>query len=555
MKVSLREGCFEFLGDFGINLCASLRSEMETRRLLTVQVDLRPVLWLCAGFAAFKLAIQIAGNVLAQHAGYGIFRDELYYLMCGRRLAFGYVDQPPLIALQARVSEMLFGHDTLWSLRLISGMAGAAKVFLTGVLCWALGGGRRAAALAMLGVIAGGVYLGMDGYMSMNSFDPVFWMVCALALIRIVQSDSPNEVRTWWIVFGVSAGLAFENKDSVAFFLIAMLIALLLTPQRRILASRWFVVAVGLIVLVALPNFLWQVHNHFPTLEWLHDVQNSDKDVKLPPLQFLLAQILTLTPTNALLWGSGVIWLLSAKNARGYRFLGVFFFVFLAMMMALHAKDYYLVPAYPVFFAAGAVAWFGWAQKITWRNTVIGVYAAVLLIGVVAFLPFSVPVLRPQQWLAYAKKLHFKPKDSENHEAIPLPQFFTDRFGWEDLARQVAAIYNALPAEERAKTGVLASNYGQAAAVDVLGAKYGLPQSISGHQNYWIWGPRGYSGEEMIVINDASLDEMNAGYNSCTVVGERNGTYAMPWERGPIYLCHGRRKTYAEDWPDLKHYR
>jgi hypothetical protein len=528
---------------------------MKTQQPTTVQADLRPVLWLCLGFAALKLAIQIAGNVLAQHAGYGIFRDELYYLVCGRRLAFGYVDQPPLTALQARVSEMLFGHDTMWSLRLISGMAGAAKVFLTGMLCWALGGGRRAAALAMLGVIAGGVYLGIDGYLSMNSFDPVFWMVCALALVRIVQSDSSNAIRNWWIVFGLSAGLAFENKDSVAFFLIAMLVALFLTPQRRILASRWFGIAVLLIVLVALPNFLWQVHNHFPTLEWLHDVQNSDKDVKLPPLQFFLAQILTLTPTNIFLWGTGVLWLIFAKTARSYRFLGVFYVVFLALMMALHAKDYYLVPAYPVFFAAGAIALVSWAGSLTLRKVLLGAYALILLIGVVLFFPFSVPVLPPQQWLAYAEKLHFKPKDSENHAATLLPQFYTDRFGWNDLTEQVSGIYKALPAEERARTGILASNYGQAAAIDILGAKYGLPASISGHQNYWIWGPRGYTGEEMIVINDASLDEMNAVYSSCTVVGERNGLYAMQWERGPIYLCRGRKTTYQADWDELKHYR
>ncbi len=90
--------------------------------------------------------------------------------------------------------------------------------------------------------------------------------------------------------------------------------------------------------------------------------------------------------------------------------------------------------------------------------------------------------------------------------------------------------------KERAKTGILASNYGQAGAIDVLGAKYGLPSAISGHQNYWFWGPRGYTGEEMIVMNQATLDEMNAVYNSCIVVGERNGLYTMPWERGPIYL-------------------
>jgi MFS family permease len=528
---------------------------MESETSQQRQRDLRSILWLCVGFAALKLAIQIAGNVLAQHAGYGIFRDELYYLVCGRRLAFGYVDQPPLVALQARVSEMLFGHGTMWSLRLISGLAGAAKVFLTGLLAWTLGGGRRAAALAMLGVIAGGVYLGIDGYLSMNSFDPVFWMVCVLALIRIVQTESSGEVRNWWIVFGVSAGLAFENKDSVAFFLIAMLVALLLTPQRRILASRWFVVAVVLIVLVALPNFLWQVHHHFPTLEWLRDVQHSDKDVKLTPVQFFVAQIMTLTPTNIILWGAGLVWLLFAKVTRSYRFLGVFYVVFLALMMALHAKDYYLVPAYPVFFAGGGVALFRWAKRMVWRNALLGAYAAVLAVGVVLFLPFSVPVLAPQQWRAYAERLHYIPKESENHAATLLPQFFTDRIGWEDLVKQLSGIYSALPEEERARTGILASNYGQAAAVDVLGAKYGLPRAISGHQNYWIWGPRGYTGEEMIVINAASLDEMNTVYGSCIVAGQRNGVYAMEWERGPIYLCRGRKTTYQADWNELRHYR
>jgi hypothetical protein len=551
---------------------------METRQPKTLQADLRSILWLSAGFAALKLAIQIIGNVLAQHAGYGIFRDELYYLVCGRRLAFGYVDQPPLIALQARLSEMLFGHDTMWSLRLISAMAGAAKVFLTGVLCWALGGGRRAAALAMLGVLAGGVYLGIDGFLSMNSFDPVFWMLCVLALLRIVeydsqsdsqpdsqsdsqhdsQPDSPSgshsEVRTWWIVLGLSAGLAFENKDSVAFFLVAMLIAVLLTPQRRILANRWFAVAVSLIVLVALPNLLWQIHNHFPTLEWLRDVQASDKDVKLPPPQFFLAQIVTLTPHSVLLWGTGVLWLLSAKAARSFRFLGVFYVIFLALMMALHAKDYYLVPAYPVFFAAGAVAWFRWAKRVAWRNALIGVYAGIVAVGLVVFFPLSVPVLPPQRWLAYTERLHFRPKESETHAATLLPQFFADRFGWQDLTEQVAAIYNELPPQERAATGILASNYGQASAINILGARYGLPPAISGHQNYWIWGPDGYTGEEMIVISEASLEEMNAAYRSCTVVGERNLLYTMPWEHGPIYLCRGRKTSYQAAWNELKHY-
>jgi hypothetical protein len=520
----------------------------------TVRADLRPILQLSLLFAAFKLAIQIIGNILAQHAGYGIFRDELYYLFCGQHLAFGYVDQPPLVALQARLTEILFGHNTMWTLRLISGLAGAAKVFLTGLLVWALGGGRKAAALAMLGVTAAGVYLGIDSYLSMNSFDPVFWMLCALALICIVRSDSPSEIRNWWIVFGLSAGVAFENKDSVLFFLVAMLVALLLTPQRRILANRWFAVSVLLIVVVALPNLLWQVHYHFPTLEWLRDVQKSDKDVKLSPGPFFLAQILTLNPVNILLWVPGVLWLLFSKAARSFRFLGVFYLLFLALMMAMHAKDYYLAPAYPVFFAAGGVARTAWAGTKSGRNVGLGVYAGILIVSIGLFLPFSVPVFPPQQWLAYAKKLHFTPKDSENHSATPLPQFYADRFGWHELVGQVTAIYNALPPQERAVTGIFAGNYGEASAINILGKPYGLPTAISGHQNYWIWGPRAYTGEEMIIINDAPPDEMKPYYDSCTVVGERNHPYAMPWEHGPIYVCHGRKKTYQTDWIDLKHY-
>src|SRR6202050_2313850 len=266
------------------------------------QQSFRRFVGICLVMAAVKLAIQIVGNIVAQRVGYGIFRDEMYYLMCGRHLAFGYVDQPPMVALQARLTEILFGFDRMATLRLISGIAGAAKVFLTGAVVWAMGsavgtGSRRtAAALAMLGVVAGGVYLGIDSYLSMNSFDPVFWMTCTLALIRIATVyETPGAervVRFWWIVMGVSAGLGLENKASELFFLVAVLIALLLSPQRKMLANRWFGGCVAIIVALALPNLLWQIHYHFPTLEWLVAVSHSDKDVKLPPLQFLIAQVM-----------------------------------------------------------------------------------------------------------------------------------------------------------------------------------------------------------------------------------------------------------------------
>ena len=524
----------------------------------------RSLIGVCLAMAALKLAIQIVGNILAQRAGYGIFRDEMYYLICGRHLAFGYVDQPPMVALQARLTDILFGYGHMWSLRLFSALAGAFKVFLTGALVWAMGltipaGNRRAAAaLAMLGVIVAGVYLSIDSFLSMNSFEGVFWLPCALALVRIVQEHGKPErdrvVRFWWIVLGVSAGLGLENKWNEVFFLVALLIALVLTPQRRILANRWFGVAVGLIVALALPNLLWEMHYHWPTLEWLSGVAKSNKDVKLPPLQFLGAQVMTLNPFTFPLWISGVLWLLIARAARPYRFLGVLYPVFLLIMMALHAKDYYLAPVYAIYFAAGGVWRLQGARVATWRRILGAAYAVLLCLAFVEAVPFSIPVLSPQRFVAYEKAIGFTPKDSENHDATILPQFYADRFGWHEMVEKVARIYNSLPPQERAVTGILTGNYGEASAINLLGPKYGLPVAISGHQTYWLWGPHGYTGQEMIIINGATLDEMKDSYASCSVAGVNDNPLAMPWEHNRIFLCYGRKATYEADWKDLKHY-
>ncbi len=518
----------------------------------------RRFLWICLALAAVKLAIQIVGNILAQHAGYGIFRDEMYYLICGRHLAFGYVDQPPMVALQARLTDLLFGFQHMWSLRLISALAGAATVFLTGALVWAMGGSRRAAALAMLGVTVAGVYLGIDSFLSMNSFDPVFWMLCALALVRIAQAGatpgSERVIRFWWIVLGLSAGLGLENKDTVVFFLMAMLIALILTPQRRMLASRWFGVAVAIMVALALPNLLWQIHYHWPTLEWLADVSKSSKDVKLPPLRFLLAQVMMLTPWTAPLWVTGVVWLLVSRAARPFRFLGALYLVFLAMMMLLHAKDYYLAPVYPIYFAAGAICWLPPAKESLRRSVRVGAYSVLLAVGFVLTVPFSIPVLPPRQLVAWEKTMHFTPKDSENHDATVLPQFYADRFGWHEMVEKTAQIYNALPPDQRAVTGIFTDNYGEASAINLFGPKYGLPVAISGHQSYWLWGPHGYTGQEMILITGDNPADLAPYYASCTQEAVLDNPLAMPWEHKPIYLCRGRKSTYQADWKDFKHY-
>ena len=502
-------------------------------------------------FALIKLTIEFAGNIIAQHFGYGIFRDELYYIVCGRHLAWGYVDQAPMVALQARVAETLFGFHNLALFRLISAIAGGVKLLLTGLLAWSLGGKRMTQVLAMVGVLIAPIYLGIDSFLSMNSFEPVFWMGCMLAVILMARGASPR----WWSAFGILGGLGLLNKPSIAFFLVALLTALLLTPQRRLLWNRWTLLAIALIVAIPSPYLLWQIHHHWPTFEWLQNVNHSHKNVKLGPLAFVGAQIQMLTAFSIFLLLPGLIWLFAAKSARRFRWIGIAYLVLLAIMIHLYAKDYYVAPVYPVLFAAGALAWqsaFSASRKTAW---LLPAWCVVLVIVGALALPMAIPVLPPYTWIRYTTTLHLTGGNTETAPTGPLPQFYADRFGWQQMVKQVAAVYDSLSPADRAQTAIFCDNYGEAGAIDVLGRKYGLPNAISGHQNYFFWGPRGYTGQIVIVIDsDRSYDRLTKQFQSVEVAAHTYNALGMPFENRSIFLCRGLKKPLSALWPHVKNW-
>ncbi len=512
---------------------------------------LRQALLLAGLFALLKFALHLGANLWEAHIGWGYFRDEMYYILCGQHLDLGYVDHGPIVALQARLGIALFGKS-LAGIRMFTALAGAAAVFLTGLIAWAIGGNRVAQALAMLGILLAPEFLGLDSFLSMNSFEAVFWMTAVLAIFMMLRGASSR----WWIVFGIAGGIGIENKPSMVVFLIALLIGLLLTPQRRIVFTRGALVSVALIVVLALPNLLWQIHYHFPTLEFIHNGKVDHKNTVLSPLQFLGAQVLMMSPFSVFLWLPGVAWLLVSRRSRQWRFLGWTYVVFLVLMFATRdAKDYYLAAIYPAIFAAGAVCW----QVLLKRRStgwLVPAYAAFLLITGILVLPMSMPILTPQRWLSYTASLHLRgtAKSTENEPTSAFPQFYADRFGWQEMVDQVTRVVNGLPPADRARVGILCSNYGEASAINFLGAGRGLPFAISGHNNYWIWGPHGETGEVMIVINGASLEEMRKYYDSVEIAGVMNHPYAMPYEHRNIYLCRGRKGSIVKDWAEFKKY-
>jgi 4-amino-4-deoxy-L-arabinose transferase-like glycosyltransferase len=518
---------------------------------------LRAAIRLALLFAAFKLTFHIVESLWEAHIGWGYYSDEMYYVLCGRHLAWGYVDHGPVVALQARIAETVFG-DSLVGLRFLSELGGAARVFLTGLLAWSLGGRRPAQGLAMLAVILPPQYLGVDGYLSMNSWESAFWMTCLLALILILRTGTvPFENRSvpiLWAIFGLSAGIGLLNKPSMLFFLIAVLAALLVTPQRRILASRWAATAVVLTVLITLPYIFWQAHNHWPTPQFLINARSAHPELLLSHRTFVHVQLNDMGTLLFPLWGAGFIRLLRRPNER---WLGLVFSFFFFGMMAIPAKDYYVTPIYPILFAAGGVAW---ESYFAHRRGVAGdrvfafpAYQGVIIVYGLITLPLALPILPPAEWIAYTTAMHlYRPSPFLMKFIGPLPPFFADRFGWQEEVDEVARIYAALPPEQQKITGILCSNYGEASAINFLGRR--LPVAISPRNNYYLWGTNGYTGDSMIVIAELPREKLLQYFDSVEVAGYMTAPYSMAYEHQNVYLATGRKFEMAQLWPTLKAY-
>jgi 4-amino-4-deoxy-L-arabinose transferase-like glycosyltransferase len=398
----------------------------------------------------------------------------MYGLACADHMAWGYVDHPPGGILIAWLARHLFGVSPL-GLRLLPAAAGAALVWLTARLAREMGGGAFAQGLAALAICLVPVYTVFDHWLMMNAFEPLIWAGFAWGLIRVAgRGDS-----RLWLALGALAGIGLETKYSIAFLMVGVLAGLALTARRPELRSPWPWAGVGVAALIALPNFLWQASHHFPFLELTRNISRSGRDVVRGPLAFLLDQAVIMGPTTAPLWLGGLGWLLVGRRRRPLAVLGWAFLFVLGAFIALKGKNYYVTPAYPVLFAAGA-AGLEIVTEAHARRWLRWGYVTVAAAGGLVLLPLSAPLLPPEALVRYEGALGLAPPDFEHQRNGPLPQYFADEFGWEEMVREVARVYHALPPDEKARTAIFSNGWGEAAAVDFYGPRYGLPRAISG---------------------------------------------------------------------------
>jgi len=492
---------------------------------------------------------------LATSARYGYFRDALYYLACADHLAFGYVDQPPLFPFIAWIGRHTLG-TSLPALIFWPALAGAARIVLVAAFARELGAKRFGIALAAALAATPAVWWVMDHQFAMNAFEALFWTGCAYVILRMIHTQNPK----LWLAFGAIAGFGLENKYSIAVFAFALLLGLLLTPHRKLLFTPWLFAGGAVALLIFLPNLIWNIQHHWPFLELMHNIRVTGKDIAYPPGAYTVQQILMMNPFSFPFWFRGLLFYLFSRATKNYRVFGWAFLITFAFFLFSHGKDYYSAPAYPILLAAGAV----FADHLLstsaerpskWRAALKPVCFAWLAAGVSLILPLVLPVLPLEAFMRY--KSHFPVEGKPTERSLvgtPLPQYYADELPWQEQVAAVARVYHSLSPEEQSKTAIFCGNYGQAAAIDFFGPRYGLPKAISGHQNYFLWGPRNYTGE-IVILEGGSESDARKEFASVEIAATLNIPYVYSYETGPVLLCRGLKGNLQTLWPRVKNWR
>jgi hypothetical protein len=284
----------------------------------------------------------------------------------------------------------------------------------------------------------------------------------------------------------------------------------------------------------------------------MHNIKAEGRDVALSPAAFFAQQILLTNPLAAPIWITGILAFFFSARLKPYRFLGWSYLVAFGVIAVLKGKNYYLAPIYPVFLAAGAIVREDFIARLrqAWLKPVI---VGALAVGGAWLAPIVMPILSVDQFIVYMNKLPLAiPRSEHSHMRAILPQHYADQFGWREMVDTVNQAYNKFSPEERPGCGIFAQDYGQAGAIDFFGRRYGLPPALSGHQSYFLWGPRGYSGNCLIVLDD-EREVLESMFDRVEFVGtSADNPYALEREI-PVFICRGAKfGSLAEVWPRLK---
>jgi hypothetical protein len=461
----------------------------------------------------------VAGATAAVHLAtaniYGYHRDEFYYLAQGRRLAWGFVDNPPVTPFLYRVSDELFGTSTL-GLRVIPALLHGGLVVLTALIARELGGGSRAQLLAALGAAFAPLFVTTGHFLGTVTPEVVAGAAMALFVAKVLHTGDAR----WWIAAGGAFGFGMLDHWTIATFAVALVGGILCTPQRELLFSRWTLAGAALTLVLVAPNVIWQVQHDWPQLTFASELRDYGHSMLALPAQFFL-----LGAASVVLAVPGLLWLLRNESAHPYRGLGFAFLITLVLVMVTGGKEYYTAAALPMMLGAGGAAL---------THTSGWVLPAVLIGFGLLTLPFSTPLLP----LSTADTV--RAMNEEIGEMV----------GWEEFVDTMVPIARAHP-----DAPILAQNYSEAGSIELLGEPRGTSRPYSGHLNYWYWGhPDGASAETIAIgFTRERLEQFFGAVTPITTIVTPHGVDNE--ENGvTVWLCRQPRADWATMWPDLRTY-
>lgn len=463
--------------------------------------------------------------VLATRHGYHI--DELYTRVASRHLAWGYIDQPPLVALVAKVEIVVFG-DNLFGFRVVPALLASVAVLLAPLIARELGGGSRAQVLAAFMAFSSGVVMFTGHIMGTNNWDQLSWITVSWLLIRLVRS---RDTRLWWAI-GVVVGVGLTAKFLLILLLLCLGASLLAFGPRQVFWTWRFPASVGVAVVIASPVLIWQMMHGMPQLEMgaaLSKALESLSRSTFIPMQFLLIGVF-LSPV----WIAGLVALLRRPEWRPYRFLGWSYPLVVVVLLIVGGQGAYTTSLQYVLLASGAVVVDRWARSVN-RLRVIGGLTGLNLVSCALLLLPTLPIN------VYANNAVLS--------EMAIVQF--DQVGWPEMTRQVAEIYRSLPPDEQAHTIVYGNHYGQAGAIDKWGPEYGLPKAYSGHNSYADFGQ---PSEEKTTVITIGVDPKQFGelFQSCEERGEYENDLPVSDDGQKFMVCRGPVKPWPQLWDELR---
>lgn len=482
---------------------------------------------------ALRLLLHIATN-----NQYGFHRDELQTLDDARHLDFGFVAYPPITPLVGRLELILFG-TSLIGFRVFSAIAVSIIMVLAGLIAKELGGKRHAQLLAAVAAGISPVSLIQGAVFQYVSFDYLWGVTVTYLLVRLLRTDNPR----WWVLIGAVIGLGMETRYTMGVLALGVVGAVILTPARRFLRSRWLWDGVGLSILIFLPNLLWQAQHQFISLQFLSYLRARDLAegryngfyVQQP---WACVNLVTVPLVLLGLW-----FYFFHREGRRFRLLGWTFVVTFVLFSIARSRSYYTAPLYPMLIAGGSVLLAGWLNNLRplWSRMIYGLQWTAILVGGLVFVLLVMPVapIGSRVW-QITSKLHDQ---------------FREEIGWPDLARAVAGVYRSLPAPDQERTGILTGNYGEAGALNLYGPGLGLPHAMGLTNSFWY---RGYDPREpeIVIVTGFDLDKAQKLFASCEVAAKNTNPFGVENEESrdhpDILLCRDLRMAWPYYW---QHYR